>query len=251
MVPLVRRRTILCGLAALPLALACAKRSLASMRVFADHSAREAMLRAAHEFEILKPGLDVILEFGESKALGERIGAGEVVDAFVAASEEAFVPVTRIEGATHELEIATSPLLLVRARGRGLGEEFVDTDHLEGARFALADPETAFGRYSRALIDSLDLAQLAADPLVVADPSALVEALKDGRADVGVLFEVDHRVYQRNVAKIPLPEGEQVEARFLATSFGGGDEGDGGKFVHLLRTEEGRKILRSVGFKTK
>ncbi len=71
---------------ALPALPAGAQPPLQALNVFAAGSLREPMTEAAHAFEAARPGLKVVLTFGASGLLRERIESGAPADVFASAN---------------------------------------------------------------------------------------------------------------------------------------------------------------------
>jgi molybdate transport system substrate-binding protein len=226
-------------------------------------------LKAAYEPK--HPGTTINLTSGVSKALAERIAKGEACDVFAPSSPAVIdddlmgkpIAGTGAIAATWYVVFSANEMVIVTAKGNPLGIEKIGDLVRPGIRFVriTAEKDLATGRTveflkrAAAQEGTHDLAQKIIDstPFDPAKPASVpetVNAVRQGRADAGVVYYSAAVAARGEIDIVRFPDSVNLSEaiRNAATVPGGArNAADATDFVAYLTTREAQDILRDAG----
>lgn len=173
---------------------------------------------------------DEALSYGGSGALATQIREGAPADVFASADEVA------MEGFDGAEVFATNRLVILVPEGNPVGIR--DVTQLARRRVALCGPDAPCGRYAAEAFRRAGVPV----PAASREESArgVVQKVANGEADAGIAYATD---VTEGVEAIDIPG---VEPAYLIVAL----TEAGGPFVELVRSDEGRAVLREHGFGT-
>ena len=190
--------TVAVLVAAVPLAVGCARPTHGELTVSAALSLKGALTEVARLYESRRPGVTVHLNFGSSGSLARQIEQGAPVDVFVAAGSREMDALERgglIDPATRR-DLLSNRIVLVAAAGSGVPVRgWEDLAGPAVRRLAMGTPETVpCGQYAKEVLEHLGLWEGVRGKLVFAkDVLQVVSYVKTGNADAGIVFLTDSR----------------------------------------------------------
>jgi molybdate transport system substrate-binding protein len=206
------------------------------------------LTRAFHEAS----GIDLRFNFAGSNTLARQIVEGARVDVFISADDTQMDVVEhagRLVAGTRVPVISNQLVLVVREPARVLRAEDLSTAGVR--RVAMGDPAAVpAGVYGRRWLESVRLWNAVA-PKVVPLPSspAVVAAVAEGRADVGVVYASDaasrsgihiaHRVASADAPAIVYPAAAVTGGRIPLAQ----------RFLAFLRDARAQEIFAAAGFR--
>jgi molybdate transport system substrate-binding protein len=238
---------LVCGTAAR------ARAADAVLDIWAASSLREPISRLAHEFEAQAPGRKVNLVFGASSALERQIQAGAPADLFLAADDvsldrlqaNGFVkPETREVFASNRLVVLAARELTVPLAGPK------DLLRPELKRIALAATEVPLGRYTRAWLKSIGLAEAVKPRMVVLDSArAVLSSVDSGNVEAGIVYQSDARIAKTARVAFVVPDAEQPYIVYVGAVMVGGDQPELAQdFLRVLLSAKAQTVLQGAGF---
>ncbi|MEW6048200.1 MAG: molybdate ABC transporter substrate-binding protein [Bacillota bacterium] len=185
-------------LAAVLVAVGCARATQGELTVSAAASLKGALTEVARLYESRHPGVTVHLNFGSSGSLARQIEHGAPVEVFVSAGTREMDALERgglIDPATRR-DLLSNRIVLVRAAGSSVPiRGWEDLASPAVRRLAMGTPETVpCGQYGREVLEHLGLWDRVQRELVFAkDVLQVVSYVKTGNADAGIVFLTDSR----------------------------------------------------------
>jgi molybdate transport system substrate-binding protein len=220
----------------LPLVAACSASDDGGspVTVFAAASLTDAFTSLAAE-----AGPEVTFNFGSSSSLREQLLAGAPADVFSPAD-----PV-QLEDLDVDAEVfARNHLAIVVPAGNPGGVTGLADLARPELLVGLCAAEVPCGRYGR---EALAKAGVTAAPDTEApDVRALLTQVVSGDLDAGLVYRTDVLAAGDEVEGIELPAEHDVVAEYPIAVLS--DEPGAAAFVELVRSEAGRRILRTHGF---
>ena len=256
--PVVRSRRLLgrrvaravCSLAALVITLsgvvACSSDSRADVVVAAASDTRKAFTEVA-EILLDKHGLRADFVFGSSGMLREQVLSGAPYDVYVSANLQ-FVDEV-IDAGVAEAEsrraFAVGRLAVISAAGVRLPNDLAAVADYE--RIVMANPAHApYGVAAREALRSLGLYEALQSKLVLADNVAdAVRIVGAGEADLGIVALA--LVIDEPHLDVPTALHQPIRQSLVITTHGS-DNLAARRFIEVLESPEGRRILVRYGF---
>ena len=213
--------------------------------VLAAASLTEAFRAVGDAFR-LSHHVTVAFSFGASSTLAQQIVAGSPGDVFASADERtmkravdegAVVGSPRIF-ATNRLEIAVAP---------GNPKHVIALADLarSGLRIALCASQVPCGAFADQALTGARVAVV--HPSRELDVKAVLTKVRLGEADAGVVYTTDVLAAGTSVAGIPIPDAQNVIARYPIAALKGAPTA-AQAFVDYLLSENGSAIMRRFGF---
>jgi len=216
--------------------------------VSAAASLSDAFADIESAFEIINPGVDVVLNLASSSALREQILEGAPIDVFAPANASNMDQVVAGGDVLGEPELFARNLLQIAvpagnlAGVTGLGD-FADEELLIG----LCAEEVPCGDLGRQALANAGVT--AAIDTVEPDVRALLTKIEAGELDAGITYVTDVLAAGGTVEGIDIAEGVNVGATYPIAVLGNGpNPGAGVVFVAFVLSEQGQAILASYGF---
>jgi molybdate transport system substrate-binding protein len=223
-----------------------------SLTVFAASSLTESFTTLAHRFEASHP-VHVVLVFGPSQELARQIAAGATADVYAAASSSSVEPLTRAGlTASKPVVFARNRLqLIVPAGNPGHIEELRDIGRVKFAQCAV---EVPCGAATERLLARFDLAGRVRPATYERDVKAVLQKVKLGEVDAGIVYATDLRAESRRsgpptVAGVQTPPVAEATTDCPAVVVKhNSDTTAANAFVEFLVSAAGRSVLADAGF---
>jgi molybdate transport system regulatory protein len=171
------------------------KRDAAALHVAAAVSLQVVLGQLLADYALRQPGVRVRAVFGGSDELAEQCLAGARADLFLSADAEVPRRLARagLIDSKSVVPLADNSLAIITAADRELTlRKPADLLRASIDRVAIADASCPLGRYTRAWLESLKLAdRFDGRALAVADSRAVVSAVTAGRAAAGLVYSSD------------------------------------------------------------
>jgi molybdate transport system substrate-binding protein len=229
------------------------------LTVFAAASLHAAFSELGRQFGFAHPGLTIRFNYNGSHILEAQLEAGAQADVFASADKrwmnkavEAGIAVKPTTFATNQMVVAVSSQSNIR----------VAQDLAKSAERVILCVEAApCGRYARNELTEMD-----ADPAfgknfsslvlrnVVSqelDVEAVLEKVRLGEADAGIVYRSDVASQPQSLRVIALPKlRSSPVAYYMAVVRSNAIPPLANQFVQFVRSRSGRQILRQFGFTT-
>ncbi|OLT34687.1 molybdate ABC transporter substrate-binding protein [Actinomadura sp. CNU-125] len=246
-----RRRGALASvlLALLGLTAACGDRSPGgtTLTVYADSSLTEVFGEMETAYEHAVPDVDVRFVFGASTEMAGRLSdlspADVLVTADAAAMNEAdeYLGGRRRTVAHNSMTIAVAPGNPLRVRG------LADLAR-PGLRTAAGSAAAPAGRYAAELLRNAGLQNLRWTSVEVG-ARAVLDRVRAGDADTGIVFLTDMRSAGVAASSVPIPADANVVTSYPAAAVeGGGQEKAANAFISWLTGRTARALFHKHGF---
>lgn len=189
----------------------------------------------------------VRFSFGSSTDLAEQAADGAPGDV-LATADETSMQVAEDAGVAGEVEtFATNALVIVTPPDDPAGIRSLDD--LAGATWVRCADEAPCGRVALAVLE---------DHGVTAEPASLEEDVRatldkvvSGEADAALVYATDAVAAGDAVRTVEVPGAESELTSYVVTVLGQSEDADlARRWVDLVRSEEGRQVLRDAGFGT-
>jgi len=220
-----------------------------TVTVLAAASLIEAFTALARDFEDAHPGTTVELSFGPSSGLATSIVEGAPAGVFASASPTAMdvvVDAGELDGSP--ADFAQNRLAIAVPEGNPGDVRSLDDLARDDLLVGLCAPDVPCGEVASRLLD--DAGVEAAADTEEADVRALLTKVAASELDVGLVYETDVAAAGDEVEGIALPPDAPAGTRYpIAVLDGASDRGVAEDLVDLVRSDEGRRVLREHGFR--
>ena len=259
----------LIGLAATPLASAQTPPQPQPVRVHAAGSLRAALTDSVRSFESLQPGVQVVLAFGASGLLKDRLSAGEAGDVFASANMAHPQALAAAGRAAPVQRFARNAMCVLARPGLDLAPDAVVAALLDpalklGVSTPRADPAGDYavqvferieqaGRPGAAAALKAKALQLTGGPSSPPPPpdrNVYGVLVTQGAADLFLTYCTNTLLASREQPgqrSVPLPEAINVSASYGVTVLNGAPP-QARQFVDFLLSPEGQAVLARHGF---
>lgn len=212
-------------------------------RVFAAASLTDAFAEIAGVYENVY-GRAVSTHFAGSRQLVEQLRAGADADVLATADERTMDAALAAGVASDPVRFASNALAIVVADGNPEGVRSLSDLARSDLVVVIAADEVPAGQYARRALAraGVDLQPASLEPNV----RAVVTRVALGEADAGLAYVTDGAVPGVDIVK--LPEGETVVASYFAAVVTGADRDAARRFLAVLVSERGQRILEEDGF---
>ncbi len=201
----------------------------------AVHSARDLYLQ--HKLKVLVAG---------SHTLATHVLDDAPIDVIVTADHRTIEPLIAAgKTAADPVLIARNQVVIAVADENPLEIRSLADLARSDVKVVLADPEVPLGAYSAEVLGS---AGVDVRPVSLTDNATAVAAIvSSGEADVGLVYQTDLTVWELTGISLPLEVGIQTEY-YAAPLTEAPNPGGARQFVDFLLSDEGRSLLRELGF---
>jgi molybdate transport system substrate-binding protein len=221
--------------------------------VFAASSLTQAFTRLAAIYERQHPGWSVHLNFAASDTLATQVTQGAIVDAFASAAPAPMKTVTRSALLSdHPQLFATNRLVIITPKtGSARIQTPLDLADPE-VKLVLAAPGVPAGDYAREILDKLGIRKSAEKNVVSneVDDKGVVSKVLFGDADAGIVYVTDLTPdVSSKLDVVRIPKQDNVIAHYPIIALkNGAQQYSGRRFVRLVMSVKGQRILRGFGF---
>jgi molybdenum ABC transporter, periplasmic molybdate-binding protein len=224
------------------------------LRIFAASSLTDAFEALATTFEAQHQGVTLHFSFEGSSTLAMQLEQGAPADVFASADAQQMARVVAAGLAAAPQDFVHNRLVVIVPEDSTL-RSLQDLSQA-GVKLVLAAPEVPAGNYAREVLTKLNrrfgeaYAERVLANVVSEEPNVRQVALKVelGEADAAFVYTSDVVVSQ-HIRAIAIPDPYNVDAVYsLVTLASSSQKPLAEAFVAFIRSDEGRKILRSYGF---
>jgi molybdate transport system substrate-binding protein len=221
--------------------------------VFAASSLTEAFTKLGSLFENQNPGSSVHFNFAASDTLATQITQGGPADVFAAAAADPVATVTAASLATgHPRVFATNRLVIITSKNAAVRITDPHSLAAPGVKLVLAAPGVPAGDYARQVLDNVGIRKQALHNVVSneVDDKSVVSKVLLGNADAGIVYVTDLTPdVASKLRVVRIPKADNVIARYPIVALKGGSEPSAGqRFVNLVLSPTGQRVLRGFGF---
>lgn len=223
-----------------------------NITVWAASSLRAPFIQLAGELMASNQGLTVNFNFDSSSALATQLTEGGSADVFASADLASMKTLSEAELITGDArEFARNRMVIVTKPDNPNGIASVaDLAKLEGAGvISLCGADVTCGRYAKAVLEEAGVTIDEASVARGQNATATINAVAQGSAAAGIVYESDARAAAGSVETVEIPAGHNVTVRYSITALAGTDnQAAADAFVNYVRSEAGQELLRSSGF---
>jgi molybdate transport system substrate-binding protein len=219
-----------------------------TVTVFAAASMKGTFTELGTTFEKQNEGVKVTFNFAGSQALSEQIVNGAPADVFASANEAQMLVVTDAGLNAAEPKLyATNQLTIVVPPDNPAGITSWQDLTKEGLKLVVCAPEVPCGAATEKIEKATGTTlKPVSEEQQVTDVLAKVQA---GEADAGLVYKTDAKSAGDTVKAIDFPESSGAINTNPIVALKNGPQADmGQKFVDLVLSPEGQKVLQEAGF---
>jgi molybdate transport system substrate-binding protein len=219
-----------------------------SVNVFAAASLTEALNQVGKDFHVRHPGGSTQFNYAGSPTLVAQLTQGAQADVFASADEPNMAKVSAAGlTATPPRVFATNKLEIVVGAGNPKHITSLADLARQGLIVVLAAPAVPAGRYAGQALQAAGVKVTPASQEV--DVKAVVSKVALGEADAGIVYLTDVKAGGARVTGVPIPDAQNVVARYpVALLKGGTNETGGQAFIDYLLGSAGQRTLAGFGF---
>jgi molybdate transport system substrate-binding protein len=220
-----------------------------SITVLAAASLQEPFTEIGRRFEDHHPGASVRFSFDASSTLARQVQAGAPADVLAGADEASMAPVAAAGLVSTPAVFARNRLAILVARGNPHRvRSLADLDR-SGLVVVICAPDVPCGRLAGGVLDrvEVDVAPRSLEPNV----KGVVAKVTLGEADAGIVYVTDVRAAGNRAEGVEIPEDQNVVTGYpVAMVRSAPNPVAAARFVDLVRSDEGRRVLAGAGFET-
>ncbi len=226
------------------------------LTVSAAISLKNAFEEIGKIYEVQNKGSKIALNLGASGNLMAQIKGGAPVDVFASAAQKDMDDLDNagyIQKNTRANFVSNSVVLIVPATSKILPGSFEDLKKPEIRKIAVGNPKTVpAGRYADETLKYLKIFGAVQEKLVLAENvRQVLDYVARGEVDAGIVYSTDAKMSTQDVNIIATaPAGSHKPIVYpIAVVQGAKNENAAKKFIAVVVSSEGRKILSKYGFK--
>jgi molybdate transport system substrate-binding protein len=219
-----------------------------TITVFAAASLDASFRTIGSAYETAYPGEKVVFQFAGTPTLVTQLEHGAVADLFASADEANMKKAADLGLLARPAEdFAMNRLVIAVVKGNPKKIAGLADLARREILVALCAPSVPAGRYAKQI---LERAKVAVEPRTFEDSvRGVVGKVGLGEVDAGIVYQTDVRAAADRVDGIAIPSDANVLARYPAAVLKGSPRPEAAqRFLDLLRSQDGRRILESHGF---
>ena len=228
-----------------------------TLTVFAAASLTDAFTEIGKAFEAANPGVTVVLNFANSRALSTQIEEGAVADVFASANTKEMDTLAAAGMVGEAQSFVNNLLTIIVAPDNPAGLSTPQDLTRAGLKLALAAEEAPVGKYAREVLGKLDaLYGTGYEDAVLANVVSNEDNVKQvvakvqlGEADAGMVYTSDV-VAAPELLSIEIPAEQNVIAVYpIAVLQTSGEPTLAQAFIDYVLSDEGQAVLYAWGFR--
>lgn len=224
--------------------------SAAEMTVSGAASLTNAFTELKSVFEKENPGLIVNTNFAASNPLLRQLVEGAPVDVFATADQETMdkaVEAKVADPATRKT-FALNDLVLIVPKGAAKPASLNDLNKMN--RIAAGNPASVpAGRYTKAALENAKIwNNLEKKFILGSSVRQVLDYVARGEVDAGFVYATDAKQMNDKVDVALIVEGHDPVSYPIAIAVTGNNPEAGKKFIELVLSPEGQKIMAKYGF---
>ena len=210
------------------------------LNVYAAASLTESFGELEAIFEEANPGVDVRFNFAGSQDLVTQLGEGADVDVLATANE------STMKKAAAQTIFVTNTLTLITTPGNPAGVTGLDSS-LDGVKLVICAPEVPCGKLTKTLTEKLGVTlNPVSEEQAVTDVRGKVSS---GQADAGIVYKTDALAEGDAVDTVAIQGADEAVNKYPIALVSASTKKDlGQKWIDLVLSAEGQKILEDAGF---
>jgi len=225
----------------------------ADLTVSAAASLTNAFTELAKLYEGANPGSRVLLNFGASGSLLQQIARGAPVDVFATADVETMDRAQKQNLVINETRAnfaANALVLIAPLDARVPLDAVTDLSRADVARIGLGIPESVpAGRYAKESLEMAGLWDGLKDKYVYGqNVRQVLDYTARGEVDAGIVYLTDAEAMRNRLRVVSTLQTRSPILYPISVVKGGGNERAARKFVELVRSEQGLRVLQKYGF---
>lgn len=204
-----------------------------------------------------RSGGTVQFNFGASGVLQQQIENGAPVDVFASAGEKQMdnLSETQLIDAESRRDLARNSLVLIVPQPATVAlSSFADLANPNVKKIAVGNPKTVpAGQYASEALGNMGLEGKVAGKLILAENvRQVLDYVVRGEVDAGIVYSTDARQAGSKVSVVATAdESTHSPIRYPIALIGGSKNKDAGRrFIELVLSEDGQKVLQKYGFIT-
>ncbi len=217
-----------------------------TLTVFAAASLKETFGEMEALFEADNPGVDVVLDLQGSQDLVAALEAGSPADVLATANTSTMESAQALGLVDEPTVFATNVLTIIVPAGNPAGITGLDAS-LEGKKLVICAPEVPCGKATKELSEALGVTlSPVSEEQKVTDVRGKVAS---GEADAGIVYRTDANAEEEATDEVPIEGTEKVTNSYPIAVVSNAVEPDlAAKWIELVTSEQGQKILEKAGF---
>ena len=233
----------------------------AELTVFAAASLKDSFTELGKRFEAANPGARVVFNFAGSQQLRAQLEQGAPADVFASANQkemDAAIKASLVASGAQQTFARNRLVVIYPKANPGQVTALADLAK-PGLKLVIADKAVPVGQYTLDVLDRMnqDAAYGAdfsanAQKNVVSfeqDVKAVVTKVRLGEADAGIVYSTDAAAARGAVTALQIPDPLNQLATYPIAALTRAPHRDlAQKFVDLVLSDEGQRVLGSFGF---
>nr|WP_225443249.1 molybdate ABC transporter substrate-binding protein [Lolliginicoccus lacisalsi] len=224
-------------------------RSGERITVYAAASLQASFTELAGIFEARNPGIDVELSFAGSSDLAAQLIAGASADVFASANEANMQKVVDAGlVASDPVDFAANVLTIITAPGNPEGISSLADLTDPSLLVVTCAPQVPCGAAAQAAASQagVTLSPLSEESSV----AGVLAKVSSGQADAGLVYVTDARAVGDRVSAVAFPEAARAVNTYPVALLGlAGESPAARKFVELLTSQDGQRVMAEAGFR--
>jgi molybdate transport system substrate-binding protein len=225
--------------------------------VYAAASLRDAFTRLSEEFRKANPGVELTFNFAGSQELRTQIQHGATADVFASADERNMALLVKSGRVQGPVVFARNDLVIVIAKEKVAAVQTV-ADLARVERLVLGAHEVPVGSYTEQMLERAarrfgnDFRTRIAARVVSRELNVrqVLAKVMLGEADAGIVYRTDATAQHDAINVVTIDPDLNVIAEYpIGVVSGTAQPHLSAKWVSLVRSPIGRRVLESLGFK--
>ena len=216
------------------------------LNVYAAASLTETFEELESSYEAAYPDVDVRFNFAGSQDLVAQLSEGADVDGLATANESTMKKAADAGQVDAQTLFASNSLTLITTPGNPAGVTGLDSS-LDGVKLVICAPEVPCGKLTKTLTEKLGVTlNPVSEEQAVTDVRGKVSS---GQADAGIVYKTDALAEGDAVETVAIQGADEAVNKYPIALVSASTKKDlGQKWIDLVLSAEGQKILEDAGF---
>ena len=216
------------------------------LNVYAAASLTETFEELESSYEAAYPDVDVRFNFAGSQDLVAQLSEGADVDVLATANESTMKKAADAGQVDAQTLFASNSLTLITTPGNPAGITGLDSS-LDGVKLVVCAPEVPCGKLTKTLTEKLGMTlNPVSEEQAVTDVRGKVSS---GQADAGIVYKTDALAEGDAVETVAIQGADEAVNKYPIALVSASTKKDlGQKWIDLVLSAEGQKILEDAGF---
>ncbi len=224
-----------------------------SLTISAAASLKNAMEDIKEAYNMEKPEVELIINFGSSGSLQQQIEQGAPVDVFMSAATKQVNTLKEKELLVNETitNILENKVVLIENINSPLISDFNDLQKDVVKKIALGEPKSVpAGQYAEEVLNYLGISESIKSKVVYAkDVREVLTWVETGNVDAGMVYKTDAKISQKVKIIKEAPTGSHKDIIYPAAVVKASSEIEEAKeFINFLISDTAKPIFEKYGF---